>query len=228
MEALWELIIVQLPGPSGVRLRREYWGKRFRHMGRNVKIDTGVQILNPEWITVGDDCLIDKNVILMAGPVRDGGRKVTRRPNPNFKHEEGELVLGHGVHLAKNTVVSGHGGVYIGDYSCVATGGHVYSVSHHYRNLGDPSDTYFYKTNNAAPDEEQTLVVGPVVIEENTGVAALGIVMVGVTVGHDSYPVAYSLVMEDVPPYAISRGQPAKPVKLRPGAPEEASLDGGE
>ncbi|MCX8167378.1 MAG: hypothetical protein N3E37_06025, partial [Candidatus Micrarchaeota archaeon] len=60
-------IISNLPGILGRKIRYFYWSRRFMSCGKNVIIDVGVIIQNPENIRVGNNVWIDKYVILIAG-----------------------------------------------------------------------------------------------------------------------------------------------------------------
>lgn len=49
----------------------------------------------------------------------------------------------------------------------------------------------------------------PIVIEDNVWVGCNSIILKGVTIGEGSIVSAGSVVMDDVPPYSIVRGNPA-------------------
>jgi len=54
-----KLFIIYFPGPTGRKIRYFYWRKKFKKCGKNVIIDEGVIIKNPEWISIGDNVWID-------------------------------------------------------------------------------------------------------------------------------------------------------------------------
>lgn len=66
-----------------------------------------------------------------------------------------------------------------------------------------------------------------VVIEDNAWVGVRAVVLPGVTIGHGAVVGAGSVVMQDVPPFAVVVGSPARAVGKR--TPDEARyvLDGG-
>jgi acetyltransferase-like isoleucine patch superfamily enzyme len=227
VRGLRDLVVVYLPGPAGGSLRVRYYKKRFRFLGKNVLIDVGAHFVNPEYMSIGDNCWIDKYVVLMAGPPVEGKRKIARRANADFHHREGDLVVGRNCHIASHVVINAHGGVSIGENSTVAAGAKVVSLSHHYRNLADPSDQFRYRFGSRAPEAEQALISSPVVIGENAALATNAVMLPGSSIGRDSWVGAGSLVRDAIQAGCIAWGTPAKPVKTRPGAralaPESAN-----
>lgn len=211
-----DLILSQitfLPGSLGFRLRRRYYKKRLKHLGENVLIDIGVYIQNLHCVSIGDNTWIDKYVILLAGKPHEGKRKIYRKANPNFKGEEGELHIGSNTHIAPYVLISGMGGTYIGNNLGIASGSKVYSFSHHYQNLLDPSDRYLYKFTPMVSEKEQALILGPIVIDDNTAIGLNSVVLPGVTVGRNSWVGANSVVNRDIPPNVIAFGNPAKVIR---------------
>jgi acetyltransferase-like isoleucine patch superfamily enzyme len=174
-----------------------------------------VDSVNPEYITIGDGCWIDKYAVLMAGPPHEGERKIARRENTQFVHGEGELVIGRNCHIASHTVINAHGGVSIGENTTVAAGAKVISLSHHHRNLDDESDRFPYRFGSRAPHSEQALIASPVVIGDNAGLATNAIMMPGSAIGDESWVGAGSLVRGAIPAGYLAWGTPAKPMKRR-------------
>ncbi|MGQ9571366.1 MAG: hypothetical protein ACUVUQ_11130, partial [Thermodesulfovibrionales bacterium] len=88
-------LITHISGPTGRKIRYWYWKKRFKKCGKNVFIDEGVIIQNPEWISVGDNVWIDRYCVLLAGkPDEKKSSKVFYiKENPDYKYERGELVI---------------------------------------------------------------------------------------------------------------------------------------
>lgn len=55
----------------------------------------------------------------------------------------------------------------------------------------------------------------PVIVEDNVMVGANAVILEGVHVGHDAVVAAGAVVTEDVPPYAVVAGMPAKIIKYK-------------
>lgn len=64
---------------------------------------------------------------------------------------------------------------------------------------------------------------GPIVIEDHAWLGASVVVLPGVRIGHHAIVGAGAVVTRDVPPYAVVKGQPARPVHfLTPPSAEPA------
>lgn len=61
--------------------------------------------------------------------------------------------------------------------------------------------------------EFQGDITGKIVIGHNVMVAANTVITQGVTIGHNSIVAANSVVTSDLPPYTVSAGSPARPIK---------------
>jgi acetyltransferase-like isoleucine patch superfamily enzyme len=215
--ALPEWVIVNLPGEAGMALRQVVYRRRVRHLGRDVIFEPGVQLVGAEHMSFGDNCWIDKYVVLLAGPPDRGERIIARKDNPDFAVAEGELVIGPNTHIASHVVVSAHGGVTIGANAGVASGARVYSLSHHYRNPLDRSDSFEYRFTPKAPPSEQALISAPVVLGDNTAVGLNAVVLPGSTVGEGSWLGSGAQLRGRLPPGSIASGSPAEVVAWRPG-----------
>lgn len=203
-----------ISGYFGQQLRYAYYRKQLKYMGTNVRIDAGVYILNPGYVSIADETWIDKNVILIGGPPHVGKRKILKKSNQAYNGNIGELHIGVGCHIAPNCVIQAHGGIRLGNYVGIAAGSKLYSLSHHYRNLNQ-DDNILYKFSPMAPEEEQFLIAGPIVMEDNAALGLNSVILPGVTIGKNSWVGVNSTVSHDVPPNSIASGSPAVVVKQR-------------
>lgn len=190
-------------GKSGYVARAAYWKARLRHLGVNVLIDTGVHFILASLTSIGDYSWIDKNVILIAGKLDSKGAKIIERGNSNYHHEPGELRIGKYCHIAPNAIIQATGGVELGDCASIASGGKIYSASNHIRNPKDPEDLTVYMWSATVPPEKKLLVVGPVVLKNNSGLGLNAVVMPGVTIHENSLVKINSLALHDIPPNTI-------------------------
>ncbi|MCZ7568485.1 MAG: acyltransferase [Ardenticatenaceae bacterium] len=216
LQILFQLLLLPiwyLPGHAGNALRYHYYKHKLKHLGQNVMIDVGVQIQNPQYISIGDNTWIDRYVILLAGRTQRK-RETLHKPNLNYRFGPGELHVGNNVHIGPFTIISAIGGVQLGDDVTLSAGCKVYSFSHHYRSFQDPSNRSFAFGSMVAP-ERQSMLSSPVVFENNTGMALNGVVLPGVTVGRDSFVMINAVVTKNVPPNSLVAGHPAKVVDER-------------
>lgn len=222
MMFLWHLpgafaltLVTYCPGASGNTLRRLYYRPRLRRLGRNSIIEAGVFIENPQYVSIGDNSLIDRFVSIVAGPVHTGRRKVLFKNNPQFDRATGEVAIGDNVHIAPFAYLMGTGGIAIHERCGVTSGARLFSASHHYGDPTDPTGTARYSIGQAIPEDEQILVVGPLVICRESLVGLNTIVLPGVTIGEGTWVGAMSLVTRSLPSDVIAGGAPASVLKTR-------------
>jgi acetyltransferase-like isoleucine patch superfamily enzyme len=213
-----DLFITYLPGPGGNALRVRYYRKRCRFVGENVLIGLGVQIRNPEYVSIGDHCWIGHYVEMAAGPPHEGARKISRRENALFQHQEGDLVIGRNTHIASFVFIMAHGGVQIGDGCGVAPGARILSITNHYRNEADPSDDRVYSLGTRIPEADQALLVGAIVMGDNSGLAVNSVLMPGSAVGEYGGVGPLSLLTKSLEDGQLAQGVPARPISGIRGA----------
>ena len=207
--------VLWMAGSIGNRLRYLYYRRKLKYLGRGAVIDVGAQIVNPAYVSIGDNAWIDKFVVLIAGEPM-GGRVTYVKPNPNYKGKPYEIHIGANCHIAPFVVISGHGGFWLGDNSGIASGSELYSFSHHFRDLTDrdnPRRDYFFTPK--ADFKDQSMISGAVVMEDETALGLNSVVLPGVTIGRGSWVGSASLVAEDIPPGVIASGNPAEVKKKK-------------
>jgi galactoside O-acetyltransferase len=203
------------PGMIGNKLRYIYWKMRLESLGNGSIIDVGVQIYNPNWISIGKNTHIDRFSILAAGPIREGKRMICYKSNENFNGDIGKLSIGDNIHVAPYALINGQGGVIIHNNSSIAAGAKIYSISHHYKNQKEASDLTLYKFSNRVNDDQQCIITGPVVIKENSGIGINSVVLPGSTIGENSWVGVLSCVKGEIPPSVIASGCPTISIKNR-------------
>lgn len=218
-----EAIIRDWPGQLGVVIRRGYYRCRLKHLGRGVIIKPGVRLSGTRYISIGDYCTIAHHTIIQAGPTTGLKAECLSLDNPDYRGGAGEVVLGRYVYLSANCYILGQGGVYIGDYSCCARDTTILSFSNHYRSFKNPSDRSIYFTHGCGPEHECYLA-GPVVLENNTGVASHAVILPCVTIGTDSFVGIGAVVHKGrYPANAYIAGTPGRVIHSRYA---EASAEG--
>jgi len=190
-----EMLITYLPGPAGYLLRRAYYSKRLKYLGKGVLIDIGVIIRDPGSVAVHDYTWIDRYVSI------EGLRGVT---------------IGRRVHIAPYSLIQGGGKVYIGDYVGISSFCRIYSSTEHYeggKRMSGPM----------VPPEHRAVKRAPVIIERDAFLGVGVTVLPGVRIGEGAVIGAHALVIRDIPPWTIAVGIPARPIKKRPRVkvPEE-------
>jgi galactoside O-acetyltransferase len=213
-ELIWVALfpVQYVPGAIGNRVRSLVWRVFLGGLGKRVKIDVGVQFVNPSYIFIGNDTWIDKYTVLIAGPPHQGKRVICRKLNHHYLAKEGELHIGSRCHIAPHALIQAHGGIWIGDELTIASGSRIYSMSHHYRPLDRPQ-TKFYRFSTCALEEDQALIISPVVIKTGAAVGLNSVVLPGSTIGENSWIGTNSVVQGIIAPNSIANGTPAKVVR---------------
>ena len=110
---------------------------------------------------------------------------------------------------------AGRGGIKLGDHVGIGAGSKIYSGTHLYRRP-DREDTELLSGSIVAPLDKQHVVEKPVVMEDYAWMGVNSIVVPGVTIGKGAVIGAGSMVNNDIPPFSIAVGSPAKVIKKRP------------
>jgi acetyltransferase-like isoleucine patch superfamily enzyme len=107
----------------------------------------------------------------------------------------GDVRVGEGTWIGPFTVLDGRGGLVIGRYCSISAGVHLYS-----------HDTVKWALTGGKAQEERQ----PTQIGDCCYLGPLSVVSRGVTVGPHSVIGAHSFVREDVPPFSLAAGIPAR------------------
>lgn len=203
--------VTNFPGEFGYSIRRRYWKSRLRHLGADVRFDVGILIQNPQYVSIANNCWIDRHVTILAGSDWSSREKRKVR-NALYPGEPGAVHIGRNVHVGAHSIISGiSAGVYISDDCCCAAMCRIYAFSHNHRSPFDLRK----KVNFGARVEEarQSMIDGPVFLGENTGLA-LGVTLLpGAAIGADSFVKINSVVPgAEFPSNSVIQGDPAKRV----------------
>lgn len=206
-------IIIYFPGSTGRRVRYFYYKKKFKSCGKNVLIDEGVIIHDPEWITIGDNVWISKYCILIAGPLNPNRKILKIIKNENFKGKNGELILENGIHIGNYNILQAHGGIHICNNVTTSSGVKIYSSSNCPLDDNNP-EMVTYANCMVNELDKVPYIISPIVIEEGGWIALDGIVLGG-TIGKYSFIISNSMVLRDIPKNSIASGSPAKRIRER-------------
>lgn len=158
-----------------------------------VRYGSGVIVRGADRIRVGRNVFLDHRAYLNSNPSPEGNSHIT---------------LGDNVEIGPYTVIWGGGGVDIG--SNVHMGAHVHVTSIQGAKI---------PVTRIDPAEGIEINRRPVKIGDHVLIFSGAVIVPGVTIGHHSMIAAGAVVTEDVPPYTMVGGVPAKPV--RTWAPQE-------
>jgi acetyltransferase-like isoleucine patch superfamily enzyme len=159
----------------------------FAAVGGDVRISRHALFFAPERIRIGDHCRIDAFVILSAG-------------FPGLR-------IGSHVHINAYSGFFGRAAIDVGDFCTFAQRCLVYSSNDDYS-----GETL---TNSTVPDALRGSRDAPVSIGTHVIVGSGSVILAGVTIGDSSAVGALSLVKDDVEPFVIVAGIPARAIGER-------------
>lgn len=219
LHSLYMMVIIYLPGNTGIALRRWYYRPRFRACGDNLTILPGVQLRGLQFITIGDDVMIRENTIIATSRKSEAAHLAEERDvirvGSATKERAGYIDIGDQSRIAHGVVMLGYGGIAIGKQCGIGPGVKIFSESYHYK--GRRRDVV-YKYSQGAPAAQQCVLQGAVTLKDGAGLASNVIVLPGATVGADAWVLPQSVVkvLGTVPDGVIAKGDPAIPVFDRP------------
>ncbi len=159
----------------------------FSAAGKDIRIFDLTRITAPEKISLGSHIVVDDFVFLQ------GGRG---------------LVIGNYVHVASFASISGGGEGVVGAFTGIASGARVLTGT----DLADGSGLI----GPSIPSELRAIERRRTELGRHVFIGANAVVLAGLTVGTGAVVGAGAVVTQEVEPWTINIGCPARPVKSRP------------
>jgi galactoside O-acetyltransferase len=182
------------------RLHEENNG--FKSLGNNVNIYSGAKIFGREYISIGDNVIIDDFVFIYA---------------------TAPMFIGSYIHIASFTSITGGGVVVLEDFSTLSSGIRVFSGSDDFLGGG--------LTNSTIPEKYRKVIRSYVHIGRHAIIGANTVVLPGVTIAEGVAVGSGSVVNKSLDSWGIYVGSPARKIKDRPSeiilSSEQALLDEG-
>jgi acetyltransferase-like isoleucine patch superfamily enzyme len=211
MLAYYEIVVALaggFPGALGLAMRGALYPPLFRGFGRGVVLGRGLVLRHPGRITIADGTLIDDDCVLdargsEAGLSLDDGVLVSRGTILSCK--EGPIVVGARANFGWRCVVSSVGGVEIGEQALFAGGCYV------------GGGRYHLEDRERSIASQGSFSKGPVRIGSGSWIGAHAVILDGVNVGAGAVVAAGAVVTDDVPPYVVVGGVPARIIRERGG-----------
>jgi len=180
-----EHIVNWAPGSVGYRLRRWFFGRRFRRLGPNAVIGMGLIAYGPHNITAGAEFSCWRLCTLAAC-------------------EDGAIEIGDRVSLNANVYVNACNGgrIAIGSDVMIGPNTMMRTSDHEIENVD-------------IPVREQGHRPAEIVLENNVWIGANVCVLGGVRIGEGAVIEAGAVVTRDVEPRTVAGGVPARLIKRR-------------
>lgn len=193
-----------LPTPLGSYIRNVSYQAIFEKMGRRVYIEPRTRLIGTKHIQIHDDVKIREGTLIQSGgnPIilKEGvsvGRFGTIR---SFRNFEGEIEIGERTILGYYSYFAGPGSIKVGEDCMFACHTSVHANHHNFGALD-------------VPIQKQGRTCQGITIEDNCWIGAGVRILDGVTIGRGTVIGAGAVVNQDLPPYSVAVGVPAKVVR---------------
>jgi galactoside O-acetyltransferase len=181
----FDFIISYWPGRSGYLLRAVYYKKRLQYVGAKPVIGVGVVITGGQSIRIGNNVSIMRHSALYA-------------------NDEGRINIGDRVSINFNVCigVSNRGEIIIGNNVLIGQNVVLRANDHEYGSID-------------IPIIDQGHTGGKIIVEDDVWIGANAVVTRNTRIGAHSIVGAGSVVTDNIDPYSIVGGVPAKLIKKR-------------
>jgi acetyltransferase-like isoleucine patch superfamily enzyme len=159
----------------------------FAAVGDDIRIFDMTRITTPEQISLGSHIVVDDFVFLQGGQ---------------------GLEIGDYVHVASFASISGGGKGVVGAFVGIASGARIFTGT----DLADGSGLI----GPGVPSELRAIERMHTELGKHVFICANAVVLAGVTIGTGAVVGAGGVVTDDLEPWTINVGCPARPVKSRP------------
>lgn len=184
-----ESLIRNISGPPGFFLRRVYYKLIFKKMGKDVLIDTGVVMTNPQNISCGNKVWIDAFTVISI-------------PSSN-------VIIGSEVHIHSHVYIGGSEDIIIEDQCGISSGTKIFTGS-----IKIPKKTE--KILNPMMETNSNLSVSAKVhLKKNSAILANCTISPGIEIGVGSLVLSNSFVTRSTQDYSINLGVPSKVIGYR-------------
>lgn len=206
-ESFYRTVILNEHSDYAAEKRVEYYKTQLKFMGENVRIGAGVKIVNPQYISLGNNVTIGDGCTLIArGPggitLEDRVALQDRVYLDTERDEEGYIIIGRSSYIGTGTTLFGHVGLEIGDHVLMAQNITLTPYSHIFE---DPKANIIKQGGHT-----QKVEIGRDVY------VGMGVnIMYSGSIGEGSVIGAGSTVVKPIPPYAVAVGSPAKVIRER-------------
>ena len=191
-----------IPGALGYLLRKIFYPRLFGSVGKGIVFGRNIIIRYPHQIKLGNNVIIDDNVILDGR----GAKKTCLKIGSNtiigrgsvIQSKVGAINIGKNCNIGTGSIITSQGGIRIGDWVQIAGGCKISGGL--FRLISNNKDT------NSFPFQRYTK--GPIIIEDMCFIGGSTHVTDGVTIGKKSMIGAGSVVMSNIPENSIFMAKP--------------------
>ena len=195
-----------VPGALGLWLRSRLYPRLLGRTGRNVTFGANVVLRHPHKIRIGDNVVIDDACCLDAKGVDnrgiDIGTGVFIGRGTILSCKNGDIVVDDHANIGFNCEIFSGGRVRLGKHALVAAYTYLVGGDH----VRDRTDR---------PVLRQGRVARGIEVDDNVWLGAHVVVADGVTIGRDAIVGAGAVVRDEIPPFSVAAGVPARIIRDR-------------
>jgi acetyltransferase-like isoleucine patch superfamily enzyme len=205
-EVFYRTVFLSMDSPYAAEIRRQYYAAVLRRMGEHVRIGCGVKIVNPQFVTLGDDVSLDDHCTLVArserGITLGEGAQLKYGVYLDTEGKDGYIEIGNRVYIGTGCCLHGHQGLIIGDDTLFAQHITITPYSHIFE---DPARLIIQQGGHS-----RKMTIGKdCYLGKNVCVLYSADIEDGAVVG------AGSVVVHTVPAYSVAVGNPARVIRKR-------------
>ena len=212
IKSFLKLILIYMPGEIGFSLRRSYYKKKMKSLGKNFIVDIGVNIDGCKFIKIGNNVRIDRDSIIATDNLKISKNNYSIK-NSKFREKRGTLIIEDEVRINARSSIYAYGGVKIGKLSVLSESTKIFSSTHIPNDINNPQKKIYIKHSNNYKNTPS--LDSPVVISENSFIGINCAFFPGSTVGKDSFVAPYSVIKNQFDDNCFLEGNPAKKIKKR-------------
>lgn len=170
-----------------------YRRRKFKHFGNMSLMASTVKIVNPQYISIGDNCEFFREV------------KLSATEHYGLQNIMPELIIGNGCQIGDGNHITAINSIRIGNN--LLTGSNVLiSDNSHGESIVDML--------NISPKDRPLFSKGKVVIGDNVWLCNNVCILSNVSIGNGVIVAANSVVTHDIPDNCVVAGIPAKIIKM--------------
>ncbi len=196
---LINLLFPGIPGALGLALRKAFYPCLFRKVGKGVVFGRGITLRHPHKITLGDNCVVDDNVVLDAKGEKNNGLRIGDNVyigrNAILSCKEGSIAVGDYTNISANCSLLSETEINLGRFCFLA--GHCYLVAGGNHSFDDISRPIML---------QPSVSKGGIRVGDDVWLGAGVIVLDGVTLGPGSVVGAGAVVTASLPEYSVAVG----------------------
>lgn len=202
------LLFSRVPGALGLALRKFFYPPLFGGVGKGVVFGRNLTLRHPHKISIGDNTVIDDNVLLDAKGDANAGLRIGANAyvgrNTILTCKEGSIAVGEFTNISANCSLLSETEIILGRYCFLA--GNCYLVAGGNHSFDDVTKPIMF---------QPSVSKGGIRVGDDVWLGAGVIVLDGVTIGQGTVVGAGAVVNGPLPGFAVAVGSPAKVIRDR-------------